>query len=94
MKHRLIYRLPILEVLDDDALEQGGSNSRIPNTFGINDDDRTFGAHTKARRLSTFDALRPEKEVLSLKKLREQRIDLSSAPIRRAEVSGTHEDVT
>ena len=85
--------LPILEVLDDDALEQLWSDPGVPDAFGIDDHDRSVDAHSEAWRLSTLDASRAEQEILLLQQLGEERIDLAAAPIGRAEITGAHQDM-
>jgi hypothetical protein len=93
MKHSLVYRLPVLEMLDNDALEQRGGHSRIPDPIRVNDDDRAVAAHAEARRLAPLHTLGPEEEILSLEQLREQRINLPPASVRRAETTSAHQHV-
>jgi hypothetical protein len=93
MKYRLGYGVSILEVLDDNALQQRGSHARIPDAFRINDDDRTFGAHTEAWCLAAFHPLWSEEKIFPLQQLSEQRINLAAAPVGAAKIAGAHEDV-
>jgi len=58
-------------VLDDDALEQLRRNSRIPDTFGIDDDDRSAGAYTKTGSLTTFYPRGSEEQSFPLEQRRE-----------------------
>lgn len=94
MKNGLLNRLPTLEVLDDDSLEQRGCDLRIPNAIRIHDDDRPIAAHSEARRLSALHSARAEEQVLSLQELGEQRVELASATVGRTEIARTHEYVT
>jgi hypothetical protein len=93
MKYGIAYGFAVLEVLDDDALKQFWSDSRVPDAFGIDNHDRSLGAHAETRRFSAFDALWAEEKILSLQKLGEQRIDLAAPPIGRAEIARAYQDV-
>src|SRR4051812_550128 len=82
VENGLVHRLSFLEVLDDDALEQSGSHSRIPDAFRINNHYRSVDTHAETRCLAAFHALRTEEKILPLQQLREQGINLSAAPTR------------
>jgi len=90
----LINRLSILEMLYHDAVQQVRGHARVPDAFGINDDDGPGGADAEAWRLAPLDALWSEEKIFALEQLREQRVDLSTAAVRRAEFSRAHKHVT
>ena len=46
VKHGLVNRDSLLEMLDHDSFEQLGGDTGIPDAFGIDDHDRSLGAHT------------------------------------------------
>lgn len=66
MENRFFDGLPSLEMLDDDSLEKIRRNFGIPDSFRIDDDDRSAAAHAEAGRLSTLNSVRTEKQILSL----------------------------
>jgi hypothetical protein len=80
-------------VLDDDALEEDGSDSGVPDALGIDDDDRTAGADAEARSLAALDATRAEEKGFSLEKAGEILIQLAAAVIRRAEATRAYQHV-
>jgi len=94
VENGLSNRLAALEVLDDDSLEQRGRHLGIPDPFRINDNDRPVAADAEARRFTALDAVRAEEQILALQQAREQRIDLASTAVRRAETARTYEHVT
>src|SRR6266436_4043485 len=93
MKDRLFDRVSVLEVLDDDSLEQRRRDLGVPDAFRIHDDDRSVATHPKTRSFTALDALGAKKQVLALEQIAEQRVELSSATIGRAEVAGAYEHV-
>jgi hypothetical protein len=94
MKNRLFDRLPMLEVLDDDSLQQRRGDLGIPGSFRVHYNDRPVAADAEAGGLTALYAARAEEEILSLQKPGEQPIELAAPAIRRAEVAGAHEHVT
>ena len=72
VKNSLSNRPSTLEVLDDDSLEQGRCDVRIPGAFRIHDDDRPIAAHAKTWSLTALHAVRAEEQILSLQELGEQ----------------------
>lgn len=84
-KNGLIHDATVSQMLDDDALEKGGCDARVPDALGINHHDGAAGANTKARRFTSLYALWAEEEILSLEKCREQRIERTPTAIGRAE---------
>lgn len=81
MKHGFFNYPPLLQVLAHDSLEKRQVHIRIPDTFGINDDDRTGGAHAKAARLTALHSPRAKEQPFPLKQSRKLRIQLTSAPV-------------
>src|SRR5262245_46178254 len=81
-------------MLHDDALEQRRRDTAIPDAFGIHDHDWPAAANTKARRLSSLDAIGPEQESLALQQRWQQLIQLAPAVVRRTEAAHTYEHVT
>ena len=79
------------QVLDDDALEERGSDAGVPDAFGIDDDDRTAGADSEAWRLAALDAIGAEEKALALEKAGEMLVERSTALIRRAEAACAHQ---
>ena len=71
MEDCVLYRTPIFQVLDDDSLEQFRSDVRVPDSFRINDDDRTIAAHTEAGSLASLYPIGTEKQILTLEQLGE-----------------------
>ncbi len=82
VKNSLINNVSVLEMLDDDPLEQCRCHARIPHALGINDDNRSIGAHAEARRLPALHPRWPKEKVFPLQQLGEQGVDLTAAPIR------------
>ena len=80
-------------MLDDYSLEKLGRDTAVPNTFGVDDDDRSAGAHTKAWCFASLHACWPEEQVLALEQPREQAVKGSPATIGRAESARAHEHV-
>ena len=62
----LDYSSPF-QMLDDDALEQFRSHTRVPDSFGIDHHDRTSSAHAEAWRLTAFYPAGAEQEIFALK---------------------------
>lgn len=90
-KNGLFDDVAVPEMLDDNAFQKRGGDTRVPDSLGIHYHYGAAGADTKARRFSAFYALRAEEEILSLKKRREQRIERSPTAIGRAEPSRADE---
>jgi len=65
-------------MLDDDSLQQLRRDAVIPDSFRVYDDDRPLSADAEAGSFSALHALGSEEQILALKKLREQRVDLSA----------------
>src|SRR5687767_189770 len=80
-------------MLHHDPLEQLLGHPRVPDPFGIDDDDRTAGADAQARRLAALDASRAEEEVLALEQRGEQGVERAPTPVRRAEAASADEHV-
>jgi hypothetical protein len=72
----------VAEVLDDDALEELGSDASVPHTVGIDDNDRTAGAYSQARRLAALHTTWAKQQSLTLEKRGKARIQLATAAIR------------
>lgn len=69
-------------MLDDDAFEQLGSDWRVPDSFGIDDDNGTSCADAEAGGLAALHALWTEEEVFALEKFREEAIEGASFAAR------------
>src|SRR5947208_6027993 len=93
-KHGVFDNLAITEVFDDNALEELGRHVAVPDAIRIDHHDRTAGAHTKARRLTTLHATRSEQQSFALQQCRKSRIQLPPTTIRRAEATDADENVT
>ena len=91
MEHRFLDYSTVAQVLDDDALEERGSDAGVPDAFGIDDDNRTAGADSEARSLAALDALGAEEKAFAFEKAGELRIQLAAALIRRAEAACAHQ---
>jgi len=72
VKHSLGNGTPTFEVLHDNPLQQSRRYPRVPDAFGVNDDDWTIAAHAETRRLAPLDPRRAEQQVLALQQLGEQ----------------------
>ena len=94
MEYRVLHDAAVAEVLDDDALEERGSDSGVPDALGIDDDDRTAGADSEARSLAALDALGAEEKAFAFEKAGELRIQLAATLIRRAEAARADQHVT
>jgi hypothetical protein len=81
-------------MLDHDPLEERRAHLAVPHTFRINDDNGAPTTHTKAWRFAALDPRGAEEESLALEQTGEQRVQLATAPIGRAEATGTHQDVS
>lgn len=93
VKHGILDDAPVLQVLDDDALEERGGHVRVPDAFGVHHDDRTTRADAEARGLATLDPRGPEQETLSLQQLRQFRVDRAAFSVRRTKPARAHEHV-
>lgn len=93
VKDGFVDRISMLEMLYHDALQQRRSHSRIPDPLGINDDDRSLGAHAETWGLTALYARRTEEKVFALQQLGEQRINLPATTIGGAEIAGAYEHV-
>ena len=93
MEDCVLYRTPIFQVLDDYSLEQFRSHVRIPDSLWIHNHNRTAAAHSEARCLASFYAIRAKQQVLALQQVRESRIQFASTTIGRAEIAGADENV-
>ncbi|HEY0528521.1 MAG TPA: hypothetical protein VGD02_06805 [Gemmatimonadaceae bacterium] len=82
MEDSLVDHFPVLKVLYDNALKQGGRYGVVPDSFRVDDDDGTVAADTETGRLAAFHTARPEEKVFAVEQGSEQRIDLSPAAIR------------
>ena len=71
MKNRLFHGSSILQVFDDDSLEQLRRDVGVPDSFGINDDDRTVAADAEARCLASLHTRWSEQQILALQQLGE-----------------------
>lgn len=67
MKDGFINYLTILEMLNDNPLEQLGSDVGVPHALGINHDNGTATAYAEAWGFAPFDPRWSEEEVLPLK---------------------------
>src|SRR5213595_3364351 len=77
----------------DDALEQRGRHSAIPDALRIHNHDRPAGADAEAGRLTALDAAGAKQETLALQQFGEHRIELAPTAIRGAIAAGAHDDV-
>src|SRR2546423_5053064 len=93
MKHSLVHDASVAQVLDDDALEQRGSDPRIPDALGVHDDDRTTRADTETGRLAALHASRAEEQPLALKQTRQQSVERSSLAVWRAVAADADQNV-
>src|SRR5438045_9276043 len=94
MKSVFVYRPSLLEMLDDDAFQQFRRHPRIPDALGIHDYDWSITADAEAWRLAAFRTLRSKQQIFPLQELRQQRVDMATATIGRAEFAGTDQHVT
>lgn len=94
MKYSLINWFPVLEVLDDNQFQERGCDLGVPDSFRIHDDDRPVATDTKAGGLATLHAPRTKEQIFALEKVGEQRIELASPAVGRAEVASAYEHVT
>ena len=94
VKDRVVDDPAIAQMLNDDALEEGGRHATIPHALWVDDDDRAAGADAEAWCLPALYAGGPEEKALSLEKRRELRVELAAAPIWRAKASDTDEHVS
>ena len=93
MEHRLVHHLPVAEMLDDDALEQCGRHSGVPNSFRVDDDDRSAGADAEARRLAALDPPWPEEQSLAMQQASQFGVQHAPFAIRRAKAPHADENV-
>src|SRR5437868_3207925 len=94
MKNVFVYRPSLLEMLDDNAFQQFRRHPRIPNALGIHDYDWSITADAEAWRLAALHTLRAKQQIFALQELRQQRVDVATATIGRAEFAGTDQHVT
>ena len=57
----------MLQVLDDNSLEELGSDTLVPDSLRIHHNDGTSGTNAKTRSFSALDAGRTKKKTLALK---------------------------
>ena len=93
MKYGFVHHPTIAQMLDNYSLEQLGRDAGVPNTFRVNDDDRSANADTEARCFASLHTRGPEEEILPLEQPREQAVKCSTATIGRAESASAHEHV-
>lgn len=93
MKHGILDDAPVLQVLDDDALEERGGHVCVPDAFGVHHHDRTTRADAEAWRFATLDPRGPEQETFSLQQLRQFGIDRAAFSIRRTKPARADEHV-
>src|SRR4029078_4055770 len=93
VKDRFLDHSPVYQVLDDDSLEERGSDTGVPNTVRVYDDDRPTGADTETGRLSALHSVRPEEQSVTLKKGWQELIQLSPAVVGRAKSPDTDQQV-
>ena len=74
VKHGLSNGFSTLQVLHNDALQQRRRYPRVPDAFGINDDDGTIAAYAKTRRFASLDPRGAEQQVFALEQLGEERV--------------------
>jgi len=68
MKDCLIDYVSVAQVFYDNALEKIRCDLGVPDSFGINDNNRTTRTHAKAWSLATLHAIGTEKKSFALKK--------------------------
>src|SRR6476619_5815887 len=93
MKDGINYRTSVLEVLDNNSLQQGWGHLGVPDSLRVDHYDRSHAAHAETGSFTPLHTLRPEKQVLALQQLGEQRVNLTPPAIGRAETARTHDDV-
>src|SRR5262245_63934982 len=93
MEHGFVDGATLLEVLHDDALQQFGSNARIPDSLWVDHDNRPTTADTKARRFATLHARRSKEQAFAFEQTRELCIQCATAAIRGTESASAHENV-
>lgn len=93
MKDRILDHLAVPEMLDDDAFEERRRDAGIPDRIRVHDDDGARRANPEARSLTPLDPGRAKQQALALQKGRQQRIELTAAPVGRTESAGADEDV-
>jgi hypothetical protein len=74
MEHCIVDYAAVFQMLHDDALQKIGRHSRVPNTLGIDDDDRPVRAHAEARCLSTLYTVWPKEKTFPLEQLGKRRV--------------------
>ena len=94
MNHSLVDNPPVLEVLDDDALEQRGRDRTVPDALRVHNDNRPAGADAQTWRLATLDAARAEQQPFTLEKLRQKGVECMTSAIGRAEAARAHQHMS
>ena len=74
VENRLLDDSTVAQMLDDDALQEIGSNASVPDPLRIHGDDRSARADAEAWRLAALHPARAEEQPFPLKQLREERI--------------------
>lgn len=82
MEHSSVDYSAVFQMLHDDAFQKIGRHSRIPDSLGIDDDDRSIGAHAEARRLPTLYTVRPKEKTFPLEQLGKRRVQSAAASFR------------
>jgi hypothetical protein len=81
MKYCVLDYPAVAKVLDDDAFEQLGSDSAVPDPLGVDHDDRSSSTDAETWRLAAFDTSGPEQQVFPLEEPGEQTIQLTATSI-------------
>ncbi len=93
MEHRFLdYSFPF-QVLDNDPLQQLGSNSGVPDAVGVYDNDRPPFANPEAGGFSTFYPRWAIEETFPVEEGGEKSVQLPALPLRRTECAGADDDV-
>jgi hypothetical protein len=66
VKHGLLDDAAVAQVFDDDAFEECGRDTGVPDAFRIHDHDRATGANTQTWRFAALHAARAEEQTFAL----------------------------
>ncbi len=68
MEYRFADHPAVLQVLDDNAFQQLGGDSGVPDAFRIDNENRASGAHAQAWRFTAFYPSRAKEKASTIEK--------------------------
>ena len=93
MEHRLFYGPPLFQMLDNNPLEQFRSDSGVPDTLGVDNNDRSAGTDAEAGSFAALHACWTEQEVFALEEAGQLRVEAATATLHGAKTARADDHV-